>query len=144
MYQQLLLFILTIIILFILIITLHNKYNINTYDTFADPKSPKEINDNDGHMNFNFLKSENSNYVIRNYYLDDDKKINGVRLNFHPYQDQVQNYPVPIDQYSNYLQTSAFPLMYGNPRLHQQRSPGQWNKYDTAAQDIYNKYGIRR
>ena len=144
MYKKLLLFILIIIIIFILIIILHNKYNINTYDTFAIPKSPKEINDNDGHMNFNFLKSENSNYVIRNYYLDDDKKINGVRLNVHPYQDQIVNNRVPIDPYSKYLQYPAFPLMYGNPKLHQQRSPGQWNKYDTVAQEIYNKYGIRR
>ena len=57
MYNKLLLFILIIIIIFILIITIHNNYNINSYDTFATPKSPKEINDNDGHMNFNFLKS---------------------------------------------------------------------------------------
>ena len=55
MYSKLLLFISIIIIIFILIITLYNKYNINTYDTFATPKSPKEINDHDGHMNFNFL-----------------------------------------------------------------------------------------
>jgi hypothetical protein len=144
MYNKLLLFISIIIIIFILIRTIHNKYYINRYDTFATPKSPKEINDNDGHMNFNFLKDEHTNYVINKYYLDDDKKINGKRVNIHPYQEQVLNNPVPIDRYSQYLQGTAFPYIYGNPRLHKQRTPGQWNKYDTVSQEIYNKYGIRR
>jgi len=143
MYNKLLLFILIIIIIFILIITIHNNYNINTYDTFATPKSPKEINDNDGHMNFNFLKSENSQRVLHTYYIDDDKKINGKRVNFHPYQEQVPN-PPPMDRYSKYLQNPAYPYIYGNPKLHRQRTPGQWNKYDTVAREIYNNYGIRR
>ena len=144
MYNKLLLFISIIIIIFILIITIHNKYNINRYDTFATPKSPKEINDNDGHMNFNFLKNENTNYVINKYYIDDDKKINGTRVNIHPYQEQVANIPPVISTYSKYLQNSASPYIYGNPKLHKQSSPGQWNKYNTRAREIYNKYGIRR
>ena len=144
MYYKLLLFILIIIILFILIIIIHNKYNINTYDTFAVPKSPKEIIANDGNMNFNFLTSENSQYVLNTYYVNDDLKVNGKRVNFHPYQEQEANTPPPVDKYSKFLQTPAYPFVYGKPKFHAQRSPGQWNKYDTLARDYYNKYGIRR
>ena len=144
MYSKLLLFLSIIVVIVILIITLHNKYNSNNYDTFAEPKSPKEINDNDGHMNFNFLKSENTHYVLQTYYLDDDKKINGARVNYHPYQQQVPNFPPPVDRYSKYLQETAYPFVFGNPNFHRQRSPGQWNKFDTRAQDYYNWYGIRR
>ena len=144
MYNKLLLFISIIIIIFILIIILY-KYNFNNnYDTFAVPLSPKEIIENDGHMNFNFLKDEHTNYVLRTYYINDDMKINGVRVNYHPYQEQVLNKPAPIDTYSKYLQNPAYPYIYGNPKLHAQRTPGQWNKYDTISQEIYNKYGIRR
>ena len=144
MYNKLLLFISIIIIIFILIIIIHNKYNINNYDTFAEPRSPKEVVDNDGKMNFNFLKDENTNYVLQTYYLDDDKKINGRRVNYHPYQEQVPNIPPPVDIYSKYLQTISYPFVYGKPDFHRQRSPGQWNKFDTLAQDYYNKYGVRR
>jgi hypothetical protein len=144
MYNKLLLFILIIIIIFILIITLHNKYNINNYDTFADPKSPKEIIENDGNMNFNFLKDEHTNYVLQTYYIDVDKKINGRKVFNHPYQERVANIPPPIDIYSKYLQTISYPFVYGKPDYHLQRSPGQWNKFDTLAQEYYNKYRIRR
>ena len=144
MYNKLLLFISIMILIVFLIIIIHNKYNINTYDTFVAPKSPKEIIENDGKMNFNFLTSANSQYVLNTYYLDDDKKIDGKRVNIHPYQEQVANTPPPIDKYSKYLQTSAHPFVYGKAKFHAQRSPGQWNKYDTLARDYYNKYGIRR
>ena len=144
MYNKLFLFISIIIMIFFLIILINNKYNINKYDTFTTPKSPKEIIDNDGNMNFNFLKDEHTKFVLNNYYIDDDKKINGSRVNIHPYQVKVSNLPVTISKYSKYLQDSAFPFIYGNPKLHKQRTHGQWNKYDTKARDIYNKYGIRR
>ena len=144
MYTKLLLFISIIIMIFSLIILIHNKYNINTYDTFADPKNPRDIIANDGNMNFNFLKSENSQYVLNTYYINDDKKINGKRVNFHPYQEQVANIPPPVRTYSKYLQNTAYPFIYGKPEFHRQRSSGQWNKYDTLARHYYNKYGVRR
>ena len=144
MYNKLLLFISIIIIIIILIIVIHNKYNSSRYDTFAEPKSPKEIIDKDGNMNFNFLKAENSQYVLKKYYLDTDRKINGKKLHIHPYQKKVTNQQVPIHEYSKYLQESAYPLIFGNTTLHRQDKPGQWHKYDTKAQDLYNKYGIRR
>ena len=136
-YCKLLLFGVIIVILLKLILFIHNTYNFNTLydnDTFAIPKTPKEINDNDGNMNFNFLKNENTNYVLSTYYIDDDKKINGSRLNYHKYQKQVPNIPVE----------GAPPYIYGNPLYHYQRKPKVWNKYDTYAQDIWNKYGVRR
>ena len=140
MYNKLLVFLSIIIIIIVLIIL---YYKNKKYDTFAIPKTPKEINDNDGNMTFEFLNNENTNYVLDKYYINDDTKINGVRVNYHPYQEHVNN-PVIVDAYSKYLQNSAYPYIYGNPKLHIQRTPGQWNKYDTKAQDIYNQYGIRR
>ena len=137
MYNKLLLFISIIIIIFSLIIIINNKY-----DAFKVSVTPKFIADNDGNMNFDFLKAENSQDVIKRYYIDDDKKINGIRVNYHRYQQQVYN-PVPIDPLSH-SQKVAFPYIYGNTLLHYQRTPGEWNKYDTQAQQIYNNYGVRR
>ena len=127
-------------------LAINNNHNPNHHniDTFATPKTPKEINDNDGNMTFDFLTNTNTNFILDKYYLNDDMKINGARVNYHPYQVKVGNLPPPIDKYSKYLQNTAFPYIYGNNKLHYQRKPGQWNKYDTKAQEIYNKTGVRR
>lgn len=119
-------------IFMIFMIIIYHKNN--SRDTFAIPLSPKEINDNDGHMTFDFLTDLNTNYVLNNYYINDDTKINGTRVNYHKYQEQVPNYPIE----------GAPPYIYGTLLNHYQRRPKVWNKYDTYAQDIYNQYGIRR
>ena len=140
--KLLLLLFLIIIIIFMLVIN-HN-HNYIDIDTFVTPRSPKEINDNDGNMTFDFLTNAHTNSILSKYYINDDMKIDGVRVNYHPYQVKVPNLLPPIDTYSKYLQNLAFPYIYGNPKLHYQRTPGQWNKYDTIAQVIYNTTGVRR
>ena len=85
-------------------------------------------------MTFNFLKDINTTDVLDKYYLDDDTRINGATINYHPYRYAVKNTPVE----------GAPPYIYGTIINHVQRKPKVWNKYDTYAVDIYNAYGIRR
>jgi hypothetical protein len=91
---------------------------------------------NDGLMTFDFLSDTNTKRILDTYYLDTDIKVNGQKLNFHPYEKKVANYSVD--------EAKAFPYIYGNPATHIQRTPHLWKKYDTEYQDIYNKYRIRR
>lgn len=143
MNNKLLIIILIIIIVSIII---YNKYKpIKIYDTFADKyyKDPQEKIENDGKMMFEFLKDPYySQKIINQYYLNDDKKINGVKVNYHPYAKPVPNCPSSAD---------TTPYIYSaNPALHCRRNIGNnntswwWRKYDTRAQDIYNQYSIRR
>lgn len=117
----------------IIVIILINKYT--DIDTFLTLKSQAISFEDDGKMTFDFLKDDNTKNVLDTYYINDDKKLNGQKVNLHPYQYKVQQI-IPVKD--------SPPFLYGNNRWHYQRSEGKWNKYDTYAQDIYNKYGVRR
>ena len=131
-----------------LIIIIDYKYNSNNYhnkETFSTPTPtfiftplPTVAFDSNGYKNgimtFDFLKDTNTNDVLTKYYMDNDKKINGVKINNNPYRYAFPNIPVE----------GAPPYIYGIVLNHYQRKPKVWNKYDTYAQDIYNAYGIRR
>jgi hypothetical protein len=144
--------ILLIIILIIIIVSIliYNNLNpnpnpnpnpntIKIYDTFEDTyyKNPQDIIANDGKMKFNFLKDPYySQKIINEFYLNDDKKINGVKVNYHPYINPVPNCPISAD---------FIPYVYSaNPSLHCRRRPEKWHKFDTRANDIYNQYSIYR
>ena len=91
---------------------------------------------NDGLMTFDFLTDANTRRILNTYYLDDDIKVYGRKLNYHPYANPVPNV---------YGESSIpFPYVYGNPATHLQRSNHLWKKYDTEYQEIYDKYRIRR
>ena len=93
-------------------------------------------------MTFEYLKPYASQKTIKKYYLDDDIKIKGVKVNHHPYINPYPNCASSAD---------TTPYIYSvNPSLHCRRNIGNnnttwwWRKYDTRAQDIYNQYSIRR
>ena len=114
-----------IIIILNTLIDMKNNTNKNTFTTH------QENYNNDGNMTFDFLSSENTTNVLEKYYLNDDIKINGTRVNYHKYQTRKQ--------------TNGFnPYIYGEPESHRQRSPNRWNRYDNFAHDIYNTYRFRR
>jgi hypothetical protein len=49
--------------------------------------------DNDGQMSFNYLVDPNySSSRLSRYYINDDVKINGNRLMYHPYQNKHYNW----------------------------------------------------
>jgi len=110
--------IITIIILLFFLIT----YN-NYIDKFID----KNLNyENDGNMTFDYLLDNNyKNNVLNKYYINDDIKVNGNRLNIHHYQ--VKNNR----------------KLYGMSHF-QKKEYGKYGKYDTFTDYIYNTYGVRR
>ena len=146
---------LLIIILIIIIVTIviYNKYNhiktnhikinpIKTKDTFLDPINPQNVIANDGNMSFDYLTDPYySQKILKKYYIDDDKKQYGVKLNKHIYKNMVPNCKSSTD---------LNPYVYSaDISLHCRRNVGWanttwWHKYDTIAQDIYNNYGVRR
>ena len=73
------------------------SYN-NCKDTFFNEK---DLNyENDGKMNFDYLLNSNhKTNILNKYYLDDDIKVNGRRLNTHPYQ---------FKNYKNLLKKDGF------------------------------------
>ena len=83
-------FIFTIIVFIIVILQKQNQKQ-NQNNNILEIKSPF-INRNDpdfedGKMNFNYLVDPNyTNNILRNYYIDDDIKINGYRVVIHPNQ----------------------------------------------------------
>ena len=68
----------------------------------------------------------NTNNVLNNYYLDDDIKKSGKRINIHPYQHKDKNLNV-----------------YGIPEYHIQQNY-LYGKFTTSAEYIYRLYGVRR
>ena len=121
----------------ILIISIIICINIlRLYDKIDTFNNRKDNYNNDGNMTFPYLSDKNTNYILATYYLDHDRKINGQKLNFHPYEKKVPNFAGDS--------AAAFPYIYGNPATHLQRSPKIWKKYDTEYQDLYNAYRIRR
>jgi len=129
----------TILIGILLILIIFNKYNFKNKDTFyaGAISNPKDIFDNDGKMLFKYLNEPNySEKILKKYYLNDDKLINGVKVNPHIYQNSVVNCNSSID---------TRPYVYSaDTSLHCRRHIGWWNKYDTISQDIYNNFGVRR
>ena len=88
---------------------------------------------NDGHMKFDYIEDPNyTTKLLYKYYVDDDIKLNGEKINRHPYEKARPN--CRVDGARRYV--------YG--RAWCQRKPGAWHKHDTYGQDIYNFYGIRR
>ena len=125
------LLIIVIVVLTLTTVLIYNKYNtIKNKDKF-----------NDGKMTFNYLNDPfYSQNILKKYYIDDDKKINGVKVNYHPYLVPVPNCPSSAD---------LVPLVYSaDPSLHCRRNVGNtttwWRKFDTEAQEIFNKYSIHR
>ena len=98
------------------------------YNNFKDKfVNEKDLNyENDGNMTFDYLLNSNHKTKILNkYYLDDDIKINGQRLNRHPYQ------------FKNYKN------LYGIVD-YQHTDNYNYGAYNTFTDYIYNTYGVRR
>ena len=132
-----------LIMLIILIILLQYKYNPNPIiikDKFT-VLDPQAIIKNDGKMKFDYITDPYyGQKILKKYYIDYDKKINGRKVNDNPYK-----YPSP--NCANAAEDE--PLIFSaNPSLHCRRGGGKmpkwWNKYDTEAQEIYNQYSIYR
>ncbi len=109
----------------ILLILMKNKDT--DIDTFYNQKNYN----NDGNMTFDFLSNKNTTNVLEKYYLDDDIKINGDRLNYHIYQTKTANNGSPS-------------YMYGIPEFYKQGKAGNWNRFDTFGDKIFSNYGVRR
>jgi hypothetical protein len=98
----------------------HNNYK----DKFFNEKILNY--ENDGKMNFDYLLNSNhKTNILNKYYLDDDIKVNGRRLNTHPYQ------------FKNYKN------LYGIVD-YQHTDNNNYGAYNTFADYIYNIYGVRR
>ena len=115
----------TIIIIFIiilfLIIPLLLLLVVKNKDRFKNENA-----NNDGKMTFNYLKdNNNTKNILNKYYMNDDTKINGTRIVYHPYQQK------------NFLN------LYGNPN-NQTSYKGAFNGFDTIGEYMYNQYGVRR
>ena len=107
-------------LLIIVFLILYNKYN----DTFMNEKNANF--ENDGNMTFDYLTNPNyKNNVLKKYYLDDDIKKSGNRINIHLYQKK---------NYRN---------LYGIPE-YQYESQSMYGKFTTFAEYIYRLYGVRR
>ncbi len=144
------LFIIILLIILILLLIqilsiLQDKYNTKIIkDKFTDGKSmsPQEIIENDGKMTFNYINDPNySNRIISQYYLDDDIRINGMKVNSHPYTVPIPNCATSVD---------LRPFIYSvTPSKHCRRNIGAndkswWRKFDTEAQELYNIHGVYR
>ena len=138
-----------ILIIIIVIIVIYNnniKYDfIKNKDMFTNQRyiNPQDIIKNDGQMTFEYLNDPNyKKNVLNTFYLNDDIKYNGVKVNYHPYKNPVPNCPSSAD---------LNPYVYSaNPLLHCRRNVGNnytkwwWHKYDTRAVDIHNQFSIHR
>lgn len=112
------------IVISIIILTIFVIIYNNFKDNFVNEK---DLNyENDGNMKFDYLLNNNhKNIILNKYYLDDDIKVNGIRLNNHPYQlkNDKKLYGIIEYQYTdNY----------------------NFGKYNTFTDYIYNTYGVRR
>jgi len=82
--------------------------------------------ENDGNMTFDYLTNNNyKDEVLNKYYLNDDIKKEGKRINIHPYQ---------IKNNRN---------LYGIPEYQMQKQY-EYGKFTTFAEYIYRLYGVRR
>ena len=155
MDNKLLIIILIVIIVSIVLYSNYFMYNpINPtnstnstkiYETFADKyyKNPQDIIAHDGEMKFEYLKDPFfSKRIINKYYLNDDKKINGVKIHRYPYKNPVPNCASSADFYPNVY--SANPSLHCRRNVKNNRTTWWWHKFDTQAVDLYNKYSVYR
>jgi hypothetical protein len=105
-----------IIVMVSIIVILNGKQNEqNELEYFLVKNDP----DNDGKMRFGYLTNPNyANTILSRYYINDDRKIGGVRMVSHPYRFRYS--PNGRDRY------------YGNLF---------WNK--TLSDNVYKNTGIR-
>ena len=136
-----------LIIIIVIIVIYNNKYDfINNNDMFKNQyyTNPQDIIKYDGNMTFDYINDPNYTIkVLGEYYVNDDRKINGIKWNYHPYKNSVPNCENSRDLNDGRIYSA-------NPSLHCRRNVGNdktkwwWNKYDTKAVDIYNQYSIHR
>ncbi len=123
------------ILLIIISVVIYVLINYKTIDNFNIRRQSNIYNyNNDGNMSFDYLSDpQYSNDILYRYYIDDDAKIGGQPLNYHPYKEKIQH----PDSYMG-----ARPYIYGIPWS--QRRFGVWNRHLNYGTDIYNLYGVRR
>ena len=129
---------LLILLILSLCLILYKQYN----DTFMNEKNANF--ENDGNMTFDYLLNDNyKDEVLNKYYLDDDIKISGDRINIHPYQ-----YPYET-KYLNIILNNNKPVHYtlnsygSNPHNHI-KDKIKYGEFETFAEYIYRTYGVRR
>lgn len=97
MWQYIFIIALVAVIIIYLAMVENNKQNmenIKNKESFLVKMDPK----NDGKMRFGYLTNPNyANMILMRYYVNDDKKIGGIRLVSHPYQKR--NSPNGRDKY---------------------------------------------
>ena len=106
------------ILIFILIALIYLfKYLYETYFNFEFFNANANLQ-NTKPMNFKYLNDPNyDNNILNQYYLNDDTKINGVRVVYHPYMES--------QRIGN---NNSYGLLWNSPVL---------------SNDYYNKYGVR-
>jgi len=115
---------LILLLILILVLIIYNEHNNNENDTFVNEKNANF--ENDGNMTFDYLTNPNyKNNVLNKYYLNDDIKKEGQRINIHPYQKK---------NYRN---------LYGIPE-YQINNNNIYGTFTTFAEYIYRLYGVRR
>lgn len=120
-------YLITLIFIIIVIILIYEIKNYNYKNTFLNQKHVNAAND--GNMKFDYLNEPNySKNILDKYYLNVDKKINGVNVCKFFFQKKFPNGDKSI---------------YGNVLNHLE-IPGSWGNYSTFSDYMYNTYGVRR
>jgi len=125
LWHYLAMIIVMVIVIVLIIIILSRQSNRMAKNDQNEKQNEKEYflvkndPDNDGKMRFGYLTNPNyANSILSRYYINDDKKIGGVRLVPHPYR--VRYSPNGRDKYYGTL---------------------YWNK--AQSDNIYKNTGIR-
>ena len=128
---------LLILLILSLCLILYKKYN----DTFMNEKNANF--ENDGNMTFDYLLNDNyKNEILNKYYLDDDIKKSGKRINIHPYQRPYKTKLLNIivnGKPKNYSINS-----YGSNPYNHIEDKKKYGEFKTFAEYIYRLYGVRR
>jgi len=128
---------LLILLILSLCLILYKQYN----DTFMNEKNANF--ENDGNMTFEYLSNNNyKNVVLNKYYLDDDIKKSGKRINIHPYQRPYKTKLLNIivnGKPKNYSINS-----YGSNPYNHIEDKKKYGEFKTFAEYIYRLYGVRR
>ena len=128
---------LLILLILSLCLILYKQYN----DTFMNEKNANF--ENDGNMTFEYLSNNNyKNEVLNKYYLDDDIKKSGKRINIHPYQRPYETKLLNIivnGKPKNYSINS-----YGSNPYNHVEDKKKYGEFKTFAEYIYRLYGVRR
>jgi len=128
---------LLILLILSLCLILYKQYK----DTFMNEKNTNF--ENDGNMTFEYLSNNNyKNEVLNKYYLDDDIKKSGKRINIHPYQRPYKTKLLNIivnGKPKNYSINS-----YGSNPYNHVEDKKKYGEFKTFAEYIYRLYGVRR